>query len=201
MDGRPLQDELVRLDVSTGKQRILSFGDGAAFSNDGRFIAFSSGGECRDRTGVYVMRVDGTKRRRLTNDCSVRGTAGANTLHGTALADVVLGLGGNDRLYANDPGYVGDTLDGGSGNDVVVGGFRQDTLDGGPGDDTLSGGPSGDALIGGPGRDRLNGQGGRDTIYAVDGQRDAISCGAGRDVVFADKVDAVGSDCEVVRRR
>jgi len=200
VDGRPFQDELVRVDVRTGKQRVVSFGDGAAFSDDGRFIAFSSGGECRDRTGVYVMRVDGTKRRRLTNDCSIRGTPGADTLRGTALADVVLGLGGNDHLAASDPGYVGDTLDGGPGNDVLVGGFRQDTLYGGPSDDTLSGGPSGDALIGGPGHDRLNGQGGRDTIDAVDGQRDVIRCGAGRDVVYADRVDVVGSDCEVVHR-
>jgi len=200
VNGQFFQDALVRVDVQTGKHRVFSFGDGAAFSNDGRFLAFSSGGECRDRVGMYVMRVDGSGRKRLTNDCSIRGTAGPDTLHGTAQADVLLGLGGNDRLYASDPGYVGDTLDGGPGNDVLVGGFRQDTLYGGPGDDTLSGGPSGDALMGGPGHDRLNGQGGRDTIYAVDGQRDVISCGPDRDVVYADKTDVVRSDCEVVHR-
>ena len=33
----------------------LSFGDGALFSNDGTLIAFSSGGECRDRDGIYAM--------------------------------------------------------------------------------------------------------------------------------------------------
>jgi Tol biopolymer transport system component len=200
VNGQLFQDVLVRLDVATGKRRVLSFGDGAAFSNDGRLVAFSSGGECRDRVGVYVMRVNGTNRRRLTNSCTLHGTGGPDTLHGTPLADVLLGLGGNDHLFASDPGYVGDTLDGGPGNDVLVGGFRQDTLYGGPGDDTLSGGPSGDTLIGGPGHDRLNGQGGRDTIYAVDGQRDVISCGVDKDVVYTDKVDVVGSDCEVVHR-
>lgn len=200
VDGRPFQDELVRLNVATGKRLVLSFGDGAALSNDGRWLAFSSGGECRDRTGVYVMRVNGTQRKRLTNDCTIRGTAAADTLHGTDLADVELGLGGNDHLFASDPGYVGDTLDGGPGNDTLVGGFRQDTLYGGPGDDTLSGGASGDALFGGPGHDRLNGQGGADAIYAVDGQRDVISCGSGRDVVSADKLDVVASDCESVHR-
>jgi Ca2+-binding RTX toxin-like protein len=204
--GRLFQDELVRLDLKTGKRRILSFGTGAEFSHDGRSIAFSSGGECRDREGIYVMHVDGTQRKRLTNDCAIRGTPRADTLHGTPLADVLLGLGGNDRLFASDPGYVGDTLDGGPGNDVLVGGLRQDTLYGGPGNDTLSGGPSGDTLVGGPGRDRLYGQGGRDTIYAVDGQRDTISCGTngygkhGQDVVYADRVDAVASDCEIVHR-
>ncbi len=206
VDGRPFQDELVRLDLKTGTRRILSFGAGAEFSADGKSLALSSGGECRDRDGVYVMRVDGTQRKRLTNDCAIRGTAGADTLHGTALADVLLGLRGNDRLFASDPGYVGDTLDGGPGNDVLAGGFRQDMLYGGPGDDVLSGGPSGDALVGGPGRDRLSGQGGRDTIYAVDGQRDRISCGLnafgknGRGVVYADKADIVASDCEIVHR-
>ncbi len=191
VDGRPFQDELVRLDLKTGKRRILSFGVGAEFSADGKSLAFSSGGECRDREGVYAMRVDGTQRRRLTNDCSDPRYGGSDTLHGTPLADDLLGLGGNDRLFASDPGYVGDTLDGGPGNDVLTGGFRQDTLYGGPGDDVLFGGPSGDALVGGPGHDRLYGQGGRDTIYAVDGQSDRISCGPnafgknGRDVVYA----------------
>lgn len=198
--GRLFQDSLVRLDLATGKSRVLSFGVAAEFSRDGKSLAFSSGGECRDRTGVYLMRVDGSRRRRVTDDCSIRGTAGADTLHGTAFADVLLGLGGNDRLFANDPGYVGDTLDGGPGNDLLVGGFRQDTLYGGPGDDTLNGGPSGDALIGGPGRDRLNGQGGNDTIDARDGQRDTVTCGVGRDTVYADRADSVASDCEIVRR-
>jgi Tol biopolymer transport system component len=198
--GRLFQDALVRLDLATGKSRVLSFGVGAEFSRDRKALAFSSGGECRDRTGAYVMRVDGSGRRRVSNDCSIRGTAGPDRLHGTALADVLLGLGGNDRLVANDPGYVGDTLDGGPGNDVLAGGFRQDTLYGGPGDDTLNGGPSGDALIGAPGHDHLNGQGGNDTIDARDGQRDVVTCGGGRDTVLADRVDSVASDCEVVRR-
>jgi Tol biopolymer transport system component len=62
VDGRPFQDELVRLDLKTSKQRILSFGHGAELSHDGRSIAFSNGGECRDREGVYVIRADGTQR-------------------------------------------------------------------------------------------------------------------------------------------
>lgn len=204
--GRTFQDELVRLDLKTGERRILSFGDPAVFSPDGTRLAFSNGGECRDREGVYVERTDGTQLKRLTNSCTIRGTAGPDTLHGTPQADVLLGLGGNDRLVASDPGYVGDTLEGGPGNDVLIGGSQQDTLDGGPGDDTLNGGPSGDALIGGPGHDHINGQGGRDVIYAVDGQRDWITCGPnafgknGRDVVYADKVDVVASDCEIVHR-
>ena len=173
-----------------------------------RSIAFSSGGECRDRDGrlrpcAWTERSAGGSR--TTARSAAR--AGPDTLHGTALADVLLGLGGNDRLVASDPGYVGDTLDGGPGNDVLMGGSRQDTLYGGPGDDTLSGGPSGDALVGGPGHDRLNGQGGRDTIYA---RRRA----ARRDQLRVERLrqeraghrstrtrsTSVASDCEIVHR-
>ena len=204
--GRLFQDELVRLDLGTGARRALSFGDLAAFSPDHRSIAFSSGGDCRDRTGIYVMKIDGTKRRRLSNDCGIIGTTGNDVLHGTELADVLVGRAGNDRLRAVDTGYVGDTLDGGPGNDTLLGGFQSDTLLGGPGNDTLSGGPSADWLDGGPGRDHLNGQGGRDVIDARDGQRDVITCGPnafgprGKDTVFADRIDSVASDCEVVHR-
>ena len=204
--GRLFQDQLVRLDLATGTRRALSYGDAAVFSPDHQSMAFANGGECRDRPGVYVMQVDGTKRRRLTNDCRIRGTAGNDTLHGTELAEVLVGGKGNDRLLAVDTGYVGDTLDGGPGSDTLVGAIQSDTLLGGAGNDTLNGGPSADWLDGGPGHDHLNGQGGRDVIDAVDGQRDVITCGAnafgprGRDTVFADRVDSVASDCEIVHR-
>src|SRR5262249_26277647 len=176
--GRIFQDELVRLDLGTGARRTLSFGDLAVFSPDHRSIAFSSGCDCRDRAGIYVMKVDGTKRRRLSNDCRIVGTPANDSLHGTELADVLVGRAGNDTLRAVDSGYVGDTLDGGPGNDRLLGGFQSDTLLGGPGNDTLSGGGSADWLDGGPGRDHLNGEGGRDVIDARDGQRDVITCGS-----------------------
>jgi hypothetical protein len=32
------------------------------------------------------------------------------------------------------------------------------------------------------------------------GSRDSVSCGTGRDIVFADRADAVSHDCEVVHR-
>jgi hypothetical protein len=40
-----------------------------------------------------------------------------------------------------------------------------------------------------------------DRIQAVDGVRDRVLCGKGSDVVTADPVDVVASDCEVVSRR
>ena len=55
-------------------------------------------------------------------------------------------------------------------------------------------------LTGGAGRDRIFGQAGNDRIRASDGTFDVIGCGDGLDVVFADKVDLVGVDCERVAR-
>lgn len=198
---------LVGIDVTTGKRQTLVGLDGALFSNDGKRISWVAGGECRDRDGIYVANADGTNRRRLTNSCRIVGTPGPDVLHGD-FSRVLVGLGGNDTLYADDTGYFfqGITLNGGPGADVLNGGYGQDRLLGGPGNDTLLGGPSIDVLIGGPGRDHLSGQGGADTIYARDGQRDTISCGTngygkhGQDVVYADSVDAVASDCEIVHR-
>lgn len=60
------------------------------------------------------------------------GTAGADTLTGSADAD---------------------QLDGGAGNDRLEGQAASDTLVGGPGDDSLWGGACDDWLIGGPGND------------------------------------------------
>ncbi|MBA3449483.1 MAG: hypothetical protein H0T56_18125 [Pseudaminobacter sp.] len=59
--------------------------------------------------------------------------AGADTLTGTPLADVLYGFGGNDTLIGN---AGNDTLNGGSGNDTLRGGLGADTLDGGVGLDT-----------------------------------------------------------------
>ena len=120
---------------------------------------------------------------------------------------MLLGLTGDDRLFAGAGTFFeGNTLLGGPGRDRLEGGFARDTLDGGPGADVLRGGPSADVLVGGPGRDDISGQGGGDTIRARDGQRDLIACGknawgrAGRDTVYADRVDTVAADCEIVRR-
>jgi hypothetical protein len=96
-----------------------------------------------------------------------RGTSGADYKGGSGFDDALAGLGGND------------------------------TLSGGAGDDVIEGGPGNDVITGGPGADRLLGDVGSDTIYAADGERDVVDCGAGRDRVVADPFDRV-SNCEVV---
>lgn len=125
----------------------------------------------------------------LSAPCKRRlvGTPRADRLDGGPGGDRILGLGGNDRLR------------GFGGNDCLSGGKGNDLLQGGKGDDLLSGGPGADTLVGGAGKDVLIGGRGRDIISAVDGTKDTISCGPGRDVVRADRIDKL-SGCERVRR-
>lgn len=103
----------------------------------------------------------------------------ARTLRGGAGPDTLRGRGGHDRLF------------GGAGNDRLFGGGGADRLFGGLGKDRLDGGK---------GRDLLDGGAGADVIAARDGVRDTVRCGGGRDVVVADRVDAVARDCERVKR-
>jgi Tol biopolymer transport system component len=199
---------IFRLDLATSEERRLTaFGRAPALSPDGSRLAFSGEGECRDRAGIYVTRASGFGARRLTNDCRILGTRRGDVIRGTPLADVLVGLAGDDRLLARDPGYVGDTLLGGDGDDVLLGAYRGDILRGGRGNDRLRGGNSQDVLVGGPGRDRLDGQRGADVVYARDGRRDTVTCGTNvrrssreRDEVWVDALDLVAPDCEVVHR-
>ena len=188
--------------------RVTTLGNELAWSPDGTRLAFAAGGECRDRTGIYSVDVARPEPRRLTNDCRIFGTDGPDVLTGTPLADVVLGLGGDDRLTAVPQAFSGDTLEGGPGDDVLVGSTQSDDLEGGPGNDALSGGTGPDLLVGGPGRDTIRGGGGRDLIEARDGERDVVSCGTNAskttgpeaDVAYVDAIDKDASDCEYVFR-
>jgi len=73
------------------------------------------------------------------------------------------------------------TISGSARNDVLRGTAKADTLFGKQGRDTLHGLAGNDLLVPGPGAD-------------------VVYCGAGRDTVRADMLDAVATDCEVVKR-
>ena len=202
--------QLVELTTSSVRQ-ILPYGDYPAWSPDGDQLAVSTGGECRNRTGIYRLNFyGGPPAERLTNDCRIVGTSGPDSLVGTPLPDLIVGLGGDDRLVGSSSDLVGDTLEGDEGNDILVGTRSPDTLEGGPGADVLEGGPSHDLLRGGPGRDVLRGEGGNDLIEARDGERDMVSCGTNvsagtapqgeADTAYVDAIDAVSKDCEYVWR-
>jgi hypothetical protein len=151
-----------------------------------------------------------------SNDDLFLGASGNDSLSGATGRDTLEGGAGNDTMNG---GSGNDTLKGGAGNDTtgnvkgsicsnnslagndrVDGGAGSDKLDGGPGADVVIGGTGNDNLVGGPGKDTLSGGTGSDTLAAVDGARDVIDCGAGKDTAIVDAVDVV-KGCEKVKRR
>jgi len=68
------------------------------------------------------------------------------------------------------------------------------------GADVLCGFGGRDTIVPRHGRDVAFGDAGDDTFRLRDGEADAVSCGGGHDVVYADTVDAVARDCERVER-
>lgn len=96
------------------------------------------------------------------------------------------GTGARDTPATLPPSDAGDAIRGRAGNDRLHGGRGNDCLYGQRGKDRLHGGPGRDLLSGGPGNDR---------ILAIDGERDRIRCGRGKDVVRADRKDKLGPSC------
>src|SRR5215204_6092740 len=148
------------------------------------------------------------------------GTEARDFLKGTDGADHLVGRGGNDRIFS----LAGkDTLIGGPGKDVVWGGSDRyrpsggeknvvgssgnDVVFGGKASDNVEGNEGNDFLIGGeyyhPVKDTLSGAAGND-LFIVNNDpagKDVVTCGGGLDRVFADRKDAVASDCERVADR
>lgn len=114
------------------------------------------------------------------------GGAGADTLQGDGLANLLVAGLGNDSLEGragNDTLQGGDGLDtlfGGDGTDQLDGGLANDRLEGGLGNDTLTGGDGNDLLYGDADADRLDGGTGNDTLFGGDGD-DRLDGGAGGD--------------------
>ena len=109
----------------------------------------------------------------VTTGRSTQGVGRGPTAHN----DVLHGTAENDVVRAKE------------GDDLVAGGRGHDNLGGGPGNDSLLGGAGEDTILGGPGRDVIHGGSGNDRIWARDGERDVIDCGAGRDHLVADRSD------------
>ena len=159
-------------------------------------LAASFPGPCQ-QSGIYRIAVPSTSRR-LTLDCHIRGTSGADVLTGTPFRDIITGLAGDDELLGGDGvdrlmgGPGGDTLLGGNQGDRLEGGYGADLLIGGsfqqdPNttvDDRLIGGPGADELRGGPGSDNLTGNTGNDVLRGGTGE-DSLYGGPGNDRIFA----------------
>lgn len=119
--------------------------------------------------------------------------------------DRIIGKAGNDSINANSGvddvtgGAGNDRISGGNGNDVRLhGGAGNDKISGNFGDDAIFGKDGNDRLFGDAGRDLISGGSGDDQIFAIDGTRDEVRCGSGRDTVKADAQDSVSGDCERV---
>jgi hypothetical protein len=89
----------------------------------------------------------------------------------------VRALGGNDTIRTD---YEVHRVYGGSGNDRIIG-FDQ----------------AAQAFYGESGNDRIDVRDKKATKY----DRDTVSCGSGKDLVYANKNDKVSRDCERVKRR
>jgi Ca2+-binding RTX toxin-like protein len=121
------------------------------------------------------------------------GCAGVTPI-GVYGADVVHGGPGHDHIKG---GRANDTLYGDAGDDFIEGGTGNDHIVGGSGLDKIHGDAGNDSINGGIGKDVLSGNDGNDLIYATDGYKDSVSCGAGRDVAHIDAIDA-RAGCEAM---
>jgi Ca2+-binding RTX toxin-like protein len=111
--------------------------------------------EAFDPVDVQVRSSDGADRVDVaTNQASVYGGLGADTLSGSGIVHV--------SLY------------GGEGDDHLRGGSRSQTLRGGAGEDSLAGGPDNDELVGGTGADIMAGGSGLDSALYAD-HREQVS--------------------------
>lgn len=127
---------------------------------------------------------------------NAEGGFGADTVNGNALANLLDGNGGADRIFA---GAGNDTIDGGAGsgylrgedgNDSIVGGAAFDDIQGNAGQDTESGGEGDDWVVGGKDGDSLAGDAGGDLVYGNLGA-DTLDGGAGADTVRGGQGDDV----------
>ncbi len=102
----------------------------------------------------------------LPDIMNLTGSGNADVLAGDFRNNIIMGGGGDDKIYGGpdpsdlDPMNRGDatnmdTLMGEGGNDMIWGGSGSDTLDGGAGNDMLRGGAGNDVLRGGAGSDMI----------------------------------------------
>ena len=102
---------------------------------------------------------------------NLTGSANADILAGDMRDNVIMGGGGDDKIYGGPNPADAHKME----SDIT----NADTLHGDGGNDMIFGGAGGDTLRGGAGNDMLHGGSGADTVYG----------GAGSDLIHADKAD------------
>ena len=167
----------IEVNGSTDRIRVADWGQGLAYRIER--VEFADG---------TVLQGD------ALNNTPYVGTAGNDSMTGTADGEIMRGLAGNDTLLGGagddllDGGDGTDTLRGDDGNDVLLGGDGVDTLYGVAGNDMLDGGTGGDRMYGGTG----------DDVYWVDNIDDRVNENAneGNDSVIASVDFTLGSSVE-----
>ncbi|MDQ3124421.1 MAG: M10 family metallopeptidase C-terminal domain-containing protein, partial [Pseudomonadota bacterium] len=128
------------VDGGLGSDTVVFSGARAAYTVtwNGQTGTVTGNGQNVTVTNVeFLQFTDQTIAATPTGGLVVGGDITNETITGTALADVIGGLGGNDTIN----GLAGsDHLNGGSGNDTLNGGDGDDVLIGALGDDTINGG-------------------------------------------------------------
>lgn len=131
----------------------------------------------------------------------MNGTNSDDNWVGTADADVINLMDGNDSFVAGD---CDDSVRGGDGWDTILGGDEDDLLEGldehdwlygQNGNDTLQGGRGDEVLSGGYGNDFIYGENGGDLLYGGYGndkvaggvEKDTINGGRGHDRLFGEE--------------
>lgn len=126
---------------------------------------------------------DATQRTSTRVECTVTGTADADTLEGTGGKDVICGLGGDDTIN----GMAGDdVIDGGGGNDTINGGDGDDTLLGNPDDDTIKGSGGNDTILGGLGSDTCRQNRGTGSVKTCEWPNPLLTCPVAHGTVYND---------------
>ncbi|MEM7218435.1 MAG: calcium-binding protein [Pseudomonadota bacterium] len=128
---------------------------------------------------------------------TIYGTAGDDSLRGTAGIDIIQGLGGNDKINGLQSF---DLICGGPGDDKLRGSAGDDSLHGEAGNDTLIGSGGDDTMFGDSGNDSLQGKGGNDDLFGGIGDDqllgqsgDGDMCNGGPSGPFGDATDG---NCE-----
>ena len=108
----------------------LKFKPEAGTGTQKYFISVSAytGNPGTENKGDYTVTVDERAVLPVGVSADIEGGLGVDKLTGTDLAEVILGMGGNDTI---DGRGGDDTINGGGGNDLITGGKGADTLKGG----------------------------------------------------------------------
>ena len=145
-------------------------------------------------TAPVVDPAKGVKAMTPDHGGTVRGTDRNDNLLGSFGSDTLVGLGGNDIIWANRKptgrSHGVDHVDAGAGDDVVYGASRggETYIDGGDGNDYLQGG-------GATATNHISGGAGADTIRLTGHGFNAVDAGSGDDIVYAYNKDRVLIDC------